>query len=1409
MGKIKTLLLLISMAFVASNSFAQYDSTKILQPVNGYGFEWKNGKFKGPLGLFNDTVKLAVKDSNFVAFKNGTLFRFTGYYWAAMGGGGGGSQTWQNTLDEPDGYKLQHSNFMEGQNNKISWDNFSEFLVNPTLFRIRSLLNPSDVIVSDLGIQLNAYNGNLFADSLLSSNNAEDSMVVWNSATGQFGARVIPIPLDSNDLKTIFWALRGNTGTDPSRDYVGTGDSQPLVLKTNASEMARFSGDGSHGISLQGASIPGGNYNLVGGSGSSAGNTSENYAFAYGLNTVAGAEASVSMGKGNSINTDGNYSALFGDSNISSAPYSFGAGQSNNNTGHYSQAFGLNNLSKSYGGFVLGTYADGTAATSSSTYNSLNRVFQVGIGTGTGARANSLTGLFNGNWGFGVLVPTARIHITAATATAGTGQLKFENSTLPTTPEFGLMNMKNGLWFLDSSNSIRDTIATRSWARNNISGGGGGGGYTNLTQFIAQNNWKLFHSNGSGAVVELGFGTNGQYFRSNGTTSAPSWETATLHTISTSGNATTNNIFLTNSAVLQFQDPGGNSFNIRPETTTGYPKIYVGNNGFFYTLNSGSLTADRSYTWQNASGTIALTSDIGIKTLNGLSGATQTFATGTTGSDFNIVSSGTAHTFHFPSSSASNRGLLTSTDWSTFNSKENALTFSTGLTRATNTITNNLSTGVAGGQSAIGGTASGNNLTLSSTSHATKGKILFGTSAYDETANYLNVNTTTNLSGYALNVNGNIHTNSIIYAENNIVGGAKFAMEPLTGSYTSFANADPSTGIWELGDVGGDVNGTKLTLNDATSVSSLNANSFTAKGSAYPSGLFKVDNVNGKVLIGDFGGSGNAYQFIYDDVVGKIHFQNAGGTHFKIDVVNNLASIGHSGMKLGINKATGTEAIDVVGNIRFSGALMPNNTAGTSGQVLTSAGAGVVPTWQTPVTGSGTVISGNQYRLGYYATTGTVISEAAAITANRALISDANGVPTHSATTATELGYVSGVTSLIQTQLNNKTLQVVTNAGSSTTNTIEIVGNNLQISDGILDYSIFGTQTGTGYPTFRTSTNANNFIFNNQFLSADRTYSVPDVSGTLPVGTGTANLLTYWSGTNTLSSLNTGTYPSLTELSYVKGVTSSLQTQLNAKQTTTLTDGNFLVGNGSNVATSVTPTGDVTFTNAGVFSIGTNKVVTGNILNSSITLAKIANIADQTILGNNTGGSAAPVALTAGQTKTLLSLNNVENTALSTWAGSSNINTLGTITTGTWNGTAIANANLANSTISGISLGSNLNNLNISAELISGGASSYNGSAAKSIAIQAGSVTNSMLANSAVANLSGTNTGDQNLFSSIPVSGQTTVTANSATTALTLIAGSNMTITTNNTTKEITFASSGGGSGITFAQASALMVIRY
>ncbi len=51
---------------------------------------------------------------------------------------------------------------------------------------------------------------------------------------------------------------------------------------------------------------------------------------------------------------------------------------------------------------------------------------------------------------------------------------------------------------------------------------------------------------------------------------------------------------------------------------------------------------------------------------------------------------------------------------------------------------------------------------------------------------------------------------------------------------------------------------------------------------------------------------------------------------------------------VGIGVASPSEALDVSGNIQFSGALMPGGNAGTAGQVLVSQGVSVKPIWKTP-----------------------------------------------------------------------------------------------------------------------------------------------------------------------------------------------------------------------------------------------------------------------------------------------------------------------------------------------------------------------------------------------------------------------------------------------------------------------------
>jgi len=72
---------------------------------------------------------------------------------------------------------------------------------------------------------------------------------------------------------------------------------------------------------------------------------------------------------------------------------------------------------------------------------------------------------------------------------------------------------------------------------------------------------------------------------------------------------------------------------------------------------------------------------------------------GTTGTDItSSVANGTTTptiTLNIPTASATNRGALSAADFSTFNAKQSALTFSTGLTNTSNTITVNTSQNIA------------------------------------------------------------------------------------------------------------------------------------------------------------------------------------------------------------------------------------------------------------------------------------------------------------------------------------------------------------------------------------------------------------------------------------------------------------------------------------------------------------------------------------------------------------------------------------------------------------------------------------------------------------------------------------------------------------------------------------------
>jgi hypothetical protein len=87
----------------------------------------------------------------------------------------------------------------------------------------------------------------------------------------------------------------------------------------------------------------------------------------------------------------------------------------------------------------------------------------------------------------------------------------------------------------------------------------------------------------------------------------------------------------------------------------------------FYVIHSGRTIT--MHTEDNHLSQIITTFSTGLTSLNGLTAQTQLLAVGTSGTDFAISSTTATHTFNLPTASASNRGALSSADWTTFNGK--------------------------------------------------------------------------------------------------------------------------------------------------------------------------------------------------------------------------------------------------------------------------------------------------------------------------------------------------------------------------------------------------------------------------------------------------------------------------------------------------------------------------------------------------------------------------------------------------------------------------------------------------------------------------------------------------------------------------------------------------------------------
>jgi hypothetical protein len=406
----------------------------------------------------------------------------------------------------------------------------------------------------------------------------------------------------------------------------------------------------------------------------------------------------------------------------------------------------------------------------------------------------------------------------------------------------------------------------------------------------------------------------------------------------------------------------------------------------------------------------------------------------------------------------------------------------------------------------------------------------------------------------------------------------------------------------------------------------------------------------------------------------------------------------------------------IIGNTDSSGALMQYNGSGWVRVSGTGGGGGGG--------GSGTVNSGTQYRLAYYASTGTAVSEAAAITANRALISDANGVPTHATTTATEIGYVNGVTSAIQTQLNGK--QATGNYVTALTGDVTASGPGsatATIANDVVTYAKLQNVTatnrfigritsGAGDAEELTGTQATTLLDpftsllkgvvpasgggTSNFLRADGTFAAPNPdltavsSAQIPFSNGTSLIgsagLRYTDTHLDIGSTGVGSGEVVLHgntsgaLSIICGASTSTYTitlptavpgtsgmSLNA------TTGGVASWNWAKIADG--DYGDISVSSTGsVFTID----------NGVVTLAKMADMATDSWIGRTTAGTGAPEVKTTSQLKTALAVNLVDNTSDATKNSAT-----ATLTNKTIDGNSNTLTVLAASQLSGIASGTN------------------------------------------------------------------------------------------------------------------------
>ncbi len=387
---------------------------------------------------------------------------------------------------------------------------------------------------------------------------------------------------------------------------------------------------------------------------------------------------------------------------------------SNSTTFHSPRLFFVNTQDPANGFTITKDGGSGTASYLGFSYNS-----NPGSTTGTFAM-----GLYNnGNIGIGQLNPAAKLHIRAGTAAAGTAPLKLETtgSALLTTPEAGAIEVLNNSLYYTGINGVRNemkynadsiantgyaTIARLNKARDSVQANLTANSLSkkDITDSVANTGYATVYSRNKARdslQANINLNNAGILLKKDNVDSVSNTGYATVYSRNKARDSVQANITSNNAGILLKKD------NVDSVSNTGYATVY--------SRNKARDSVQANITSNNAGillkkDNVDSVSNTGYATVYSRNKARDSVQANITSNNAGIL---------LKKDNADSTNPITGYTTRYQNSlKEAPLDISTGLTRSGNTITNNLSVGVPGGQSLIGSSSTNSGMTYIATSGA-------------------------------------------------------------------------------------------------------------------------------------------------------------------------------------------------------------------------------------------------------------------------------------------------------------------------------------------------------------------------------------------------------------------------------------------------------------------------------------------------------------------------------------------------------------------------------------------------------------------------------------------------------------------------------------------------------------------